>query len=83
MLLATPPEGYARCCEAIRDADLRSILGRIAAPTLVVTGRDDPAVRAADTKLLAAIPGARVVELPGRHLAPVEHPAEFAEVLAA
>jgi 3-oxoadipate enol-lactonase len=81
MLLSIPPEGYARCCEAIRDADLRDDLARIEAPTLIVTGRDDPAVSAEDTKLLASIRGATVAELPGRHLAPVEYPREFAELL--
>jgi 3-oxoadipate enol-lactonase len=83
MLLSTPPEGYARCCEAIRDADLRDALGRIEAPTLVVTARDDPAVTPEDTRLLATIRGATVEELPGRHLAPVEHPLAFAELLGA
>src|ERR671939_935200 len=35
MLRGTPSEGYAGCCEALRDADLRSRLGEIRAPTLV------------------------------------------------
>lgn len=81
MILATPPEGYARACEALRDADLRGGLARIAAPTLVVTGSDDPAVSGDDTALLTSIRGARHVELPGRHLAPIEHPDLFAEAL--
>ena len=32
MLRNTPAEGYAGCCEAIRDADLRGRLGAISAP---------------------------------------------------
>ena len=32
MLRGTPAEGYAGCCEAIRDADLRGRLGAISAP---------------------------------------------------
>jgi 3-oxoadipate enol-lactonase len=83
MLLDMSPEGYARCCEAIRDADLRPELARIEAPTLVVSGSDDPAVSAEDTKLLATIRAARVAELRGRHLAPVERAEEFAELLTA
>ena len=43
VLRETPPEGYAGCCEAIRDADLRDRLGNVRAPTLVVAGADDPA----------------------------------------
>jgi 3-oxoadipate enol-lactonase len=82
-ILATPPEGYARCCEAIRDADLRADLAKIEAPTLVVVGSDDPAVSARDTELLAGIRDAHVVQLQGRHLVPVERAAEFnAAVLA-
>jgi 3-oxoadipate enol-lactonase len=81
MLLETPSEGYARCCEAIRDADLRDGLTRIEAPTLVVAGSDDPAVSTDDTRLLATIRGARVAELRGRHLAPVESCEEFAELV--
>lgn len=41
MLLSTAPVGYAGCCAAIRDMDQRGDLGRIEAPTLVVTGRQD------------------------------------------
>jgi 3-oxoadipate enol-lactonase len=43
MLLDTPAEGYAGCCEAVRDADLSAGLAKIAAPTLVIAGADDPA----------------------------------------
>ncbi len=34
--------GYADCCLAIRDADLRAGLASIRVPTLVVAGSDDP-----------------------------------------
>lgn len=81
LLLATPPEGYARACEAIGAADLRRDLERIDVPTLVVAGSDDPAVTDEDVVLLAQIRAAKVVRLPGRHLAPVEHPRAFVEAL--
>ena len=42
MLRSSPPEGYASCCEAIRDADLGPGLGDVAAPTLVIAGADIP-----------------------------------------
>jgi 3-oxoadipate enol-lactonase len=76
MLCGTPAEGYAGCCEAIRDADLRSRLGAIRAPTLVVAGADDPAAPPDRAELIRdSIPDARlaVVEQ-AAHLASVEQP---------
>ncbi len=43
ILTATPPEGYAGCCEAIAEMDLRGDLPSVTAPTLVLAGSDDPA----------------------------------------
>ena len=43
MILSTPAEGYAGCCAAIRDMDLRDVIGGIRVPTLIVVGADDPA----------------------------------------
>ena len=73
MLLATPPEGYAACCEALRDMDLREAIGAIRAPTLVVVGTQDPATPPEMGRSIAErIRGARVVELPTAHLSNVE-----------
>jgi 3-oxoadipate enol-lactonase len=74
MLVATPPEGYARACEAIAAMDLRADLGRIAAPTLVIVGEDDPATPPHHGELIArGIAGARLEQLaPAAHLANVE-----------
>lgn len=76
MLLATPVEGYAGCCEAIADMDLRPRLGDIRAPTLVVCGdRDTATPPAAGRDIAARIAGARLLVLPGAaHLANVEQP---------
>ena len=41
--VAHNPEGYAMCCEAIRDMDLRPAIGAIRTPTLILAGADDPA----------------------------------------
>jgi 3-oxoadipate enol-lactonase len=43
MIAATPAEGYAGCCEAIAELDLRGDLASIDAPTLAIAGDDDPA----------------------------------------
>jgi 3-oxoadipate enol-lactonase len=72
MLLATDPEGYAGCCAAIRDMDLRDRLQSVQAPTLVVSAADDPAAPPEHGRLIAdAIPGA-LRGRPGR-IAPRQH----------
>jgi 3-oxoadipate enol-lactonase len=83
MLEATSREGYAGCCEAIRDWDARERIDAIAVPTLVIAGADDPAIPAADSAYLAeTIPAARLVVLPGAaHLANVEQPELFNRAL--
>lgn len=65
MLTGNDAEGYAQCCEAIAAMDLRADLARIAAPTLVLAGDQDPATPAeghADV-IAAGIPTARLVVL--------------------
>src|SRR5918993_4161965 len=76
MLRATPTEGYAGCCEVLRDTDLRSRLGEIRAPTLVVAGAEDPATTVDQAKEIhASIQGARLVVIENAaHLANIEQP---------
>jgi len=76
MLRSTPAEGYAGCCEVLRDADLRSKLGEIQAPTLVVAGAEDPAATVAQAEEICdSIPDARLVIIESAaHLANVEQP---------
>jgi 3-oxoadipate enol-lactonase len=70
--------GYAGCCAALRDADLRAQLSQVACPTLVVTGRHDPATPPAQGQWLAEqIAGARLVELEAAHLSNVERADDF------
>lgn len=72
---AMPPHGYAGCCAILRDVDLRGSLGSIAAPTLVVNGKDDERGAAASAALTAGIAGARRVDIPdAAHLSPTENP---------
>jgi 3-oxoadipate enol-lactonase len=83
MIAATPAEGYAACCEAIAAMDLRSALARIAAPTLVVAGAQDPSTPPEYGREIAAgIAGARFELLdPCAHLANVERADEVNRLL--
>jgi 3-oxoadipate enol-lactonase len=80
VLLDTPAEGYAGCCEAIGAHDLRAQLGSIRTPTLVLAAPDDAATPPDHGReIAAAVDGARFVLLErGRHLAVVERPEEVA-----
>ncbi|MGA2552752.1 MAG: 3-oxoadipate enol-lactonase [Burkholderiaceae bacterium] len=81
-LLTTPAQGYAACCEAIRDADFRDAIANIRAPTLVIAGAFDPSTPPADGAFLAGrIPNARYVELPCAHLSNIECANEFNQAL--
>jgi pimeloyl-ACP methyl ester carboxylesterase len=75
----TPPEGYAACCDALRDWDFRAELGKVSAPTLILVGADDPATSPDEAGLLAAgIPDARVTVIPdAAHLLNVEQAEAF------
>jgi 3-oxoadipate enol-lactonase / 4-carboxymuconolactone decarboxylase len=85
MLSRTDPEGYAGCCDAIADMDLRPDLAAIKAPTLVVGGAADPVVPPAmAVALQEAIPGSALTILPrAGHLANLEQPAAFTRVMLA
>lgn len=82
MLLSTRPEGYAACCEAIRDMDQRESIKRITASTLVICGRYDPAtnVEAAEA-IRSRIPGAALTILEAAHIANIEQPDDYAETV--
>lgn len=83
MLRNTPVEGYAGCCEAIRDAELGSRLGAIAAPTLVIAGADDPAAPVNQAELIRdSIPDARLLAIEeAAHLANVEQPKKVTQAI--
>ena len=83
MLRATPAEGYAGCCEAIRDMDLRDRLGEIRAPTLVIAGADDPAIPPDHAELIReSVPDARLLVVPrAAHLANVEQPGRVTQAI--
>jgi 3-oxoadipate enol-lactonase len=79
MLHSTPPEGYAGCCEAIRDMDLRGRLAVIEAPTLVLAGSEDPSTPPEKVRAIAeAVRGASYLELAGAaHIANMARPDAF------
>jgi 3-oxoadipate enol-lactonase / 4-carboxymuconolactone decarboxylase len=78
------PRGYAVTCLAIRDMDLRSRIGAIKVPTLVVAGEDDPATPIEMAEEIARlIPGAELTVVPeAAHLIAVEQ-AEQVNILLA
>jgi len=82
MFLSTPPEGYIACCEAIRDMDHREIIRNIAAPTLVIAGRHDPATTVEAAEFIRShIPGAVLTVLDAAHLSNVEQPRVYADTV--
>ncbi len=83
LLLGLDPAGYAAACLAIADMDLRPELKRIAAPTLVVAGSEDPVTDVAMSRGLAgSIAGAQLAVIErASHLLAIERPEETAAIL--
>jgi len=79
----TDPEGYAGCCAAIRDMDLRDRLPSIEAPTLVISGAEDPATLPEHGELIRdSVPGARFEVVPrAAHIANVEQPEKIIQLI--
>jgi pimeloyl-ACP methyl ester carboxylesterase len=90
MMLAAPPTGAAAALRGRAErADRTALLPAVAAPALVVVGREDVFTPVADARFLhARIPGARLAVVDGAgHLPNLERPEAFnaavAELLAA
>jgi 3-oxoadipate enol-lactonase/4-carboxymuconolactone decarboxylase len=83
VLLATNPVGYAGCCAAIRDMDLRPLLGGIRTPVMIVVGEHDVSTpwQGHGEVLAEGIAGARIVRLPTAHLSNLETPHAFTRAL--
>ncbi len=79
MFVATPRPGYAGCCEALSTYDVTDRLDRIAVPTRVVVGAEDPATTPdVGRSMVAAIRDADLVVVEGTaHLANLARPGEF------
>ncbi len=85
LFLESERHGYARCCEAIADMDLRQRIKTITAPTLVMVGADDHvAPLAMGEDIRSRIKGAEMVVIADcAHLMSVEQPADCGSHIAA
>lgn len=85
MLRGTAPEGYAGCGEAIAAMDLRPLLASVKAPTLVLSGAEDPAAPPSQGAVAArGIAGSRLVVVRGTsHFAHYETPGPVTDALQA
>jgi 3-oxoadipate enol-lactonase len=78
----TSADGYAACCAAVRDTDLRFVLGRIHRPTLVIAGSEDTSTPPHDGRYLSDhIANARYVELQAPHLSNVQAATAFTQAV--
>lgn len=79
------PDGYAACCEAIRDMALWDGLPGITVPTLVVNGALDASTPPPEhgDRIAARIPGAHTASLPTGHISALERPDALAGLIAA
>ncbi|MGH8950802.1 MAG: alpha/beta fold hydrolase [Acidimicrobiia bacterium] len=84
VLAATDPVGYAGCCAALRDADLRESVGAIRNPTLVVGADQDVSTPPADSRWLHEnITGSELRMLDGAaHLSNLEQPEAWTSAVA-
>jgi 3-oxoadipate enol-lactonase / 4-carboxymuconolactone decarboxylase len=83
VFLGTDPVGYTGCCAALRDMNHMSLLKRIKAPTLVISGDRDVATpwSGHGERLAQEIPGAKALHLAAAHLSNIERPHSFTTAL--
>ena len=79
MILGTGVEGYIGCASAVRDMAQTTMLLKIKAPTLILTGRQDPACTVDQAIVLnRMIDGSKMVILEeAAHLSNIEQPEAF------
>lgn len=78
VLETTSAEGYAGCCAAIRDMDLRPVLALIRTPCLIIGGAQDPATPPTHTRdLHEGIVGSHCIVFNAAHLSNIEQPDLF------
>jgi 3-oxoadipate enol-lactonase len=84
MVLATDPDGYCACAEALKTLDYINELKTIKVPTLYVVGADDAGATPATMRDMAdRTPGSAYAEIPAAaHIANMEQPAAFDRAIA-
>ncbi|MDB5531909.1 MAG: alpha/beta hydrolase fold protein [Hyphomicrobiales bacterium] len=83
-LLAADPVMHASAWRAIRDLNYAERLKHLRMPALAIAGTRDQSTPVAAMKAMAqAIPGCAYEEIDTGHLAPLEQPARFADLLRA
>jgi 3-oxoadipate enol-lactonase len=81
-LRKTPAQGYIGCCEAIRDMDQADTIGAIAAPTLIIAGRHDPATNVEAAEFIRdRIKGSKVAVLEAAHISNIEQPEAYTKAV--
>ena len=82
MFVATKLDGYIGCGEAVRDMDHRPLLPKIAAPTLVIAGKHDPATPLEGNEYIQKnITGAKLAVLDAAHIANIEQPQAYTDTV--
>lgn len=70
--------GYAACCEALAQADLRNEVAQMARPMLVIAGEQDLVTTLADAQwLITHAPDAELAALPASHISNLACPQLF------
>lgn len=84
MLSRTPEAGYIGTCAALRDADLRPLLGQIEAPSLALCGEADLSTPPSLAQELAQTLGCSLELIPGAgHLPCIEQPQAMSQHIRA
>lgn len=82
MVESIPVTGYLGCCAALRNSDLRELIGSVAVPTVAIAGSDDPLTPPDALAFIhERVRGSKLVTLPCSHISNAELPAEFNEVV--
>jgi 3-oxoadipate enol-lactonase len=83
MVEATSADGYVAVCAALREADLRDVVSRIRAPSLIIAGELDQSTPLRQSQELHTfIEGSELVVLPdAAHLTNVEQAEKFTPIV--
>ena len=67
------PEGYASCCEALANEDLRDGISKVNIPVLIIAGDKDPVTTVDDAQLMQSqIKGSQIVSIAASHISNIE-----------